>query len=46
MFADKLQKAIKMAPKQYDQMSRYAYEFGCKKYAASGAVERFEKIVK
>ena len=46
MFADKLQKAIKMAPEQYDQMSRYAYEFGCKKYAASGAVERFEKIVK
>lgn len=46
MFADKLQKAIKMPSEQYDQMSRYAYEFGCKKYAASGAVERFEKIVK
>lgn len=40
-FADKLKEAAKLSLDEYDAMSRYAYQYGCKKYAASGAVERF-----
>lgn len=46
MFAEKLREALRMPPEQYDQMSRYAYEYGCGKYAASGAVGRFMEKIK
>lgn len=44
-FAEKLQEAAKMSMNEYDVMSRYAYQYGCKKYAASGAVERFINLI-
>lgn len=40
-FADKLKEAIHMGIDQYDRMSQYAYQYGNRKYAISGAVERF-----
>lgn len=43
-FADKLKEVMKMHTIEYDAMSRYAYQYGRKKYATSGAVERFEKL--
>ena len=30
-----------MSVDEYDAMSQYAYQYGCKKYATNGAVERF-----
>ena len=44
-FADKLKEAAKLSLDEYDAMSRYAYQYGCKKYAASGAVERFVRLL-
>jgi hypothetical protein len=29
----------------YDNMCRYAYQYGSRKYAASGAVDRFIKLI-
>lgn len=46
MFAEKLKEAANMTMEQYNEMSRYAYWYGCGKYSASGAVERFDKIIK
>ena len=43
-FADKLKEAIKLSIDEYGTMSRYAYQYGSKKYATSGAVERFVKL--
>ena len=43
-FADKLKEAMKLSNAEYDSMSRYAYQYGCKKYATSGAVERFVEL--
>lgn len=43
-FADKLKEAMKISAIEYDAMSRYAYQYGSKKYATSGAVERFVKL--
>ena len=43
--ADKLKEAAKLSLDEYDVMSRYAYQYGCKKYAASGAVERFVRLL-
>lgn len=40
-FAEKLREAMQMSAEQYDAMSREAYQYGSKKYATSGAVERF-----
>lgn len=40
-FADKLKGAIRMGKDQYAEMSRYAYQYGSRKYAISGAVARF-----
>ena len=40
-FADKLKEAMKLGNAEYDSMGQYAYQYGCKKYATSGAVERF-----
>ena len=44
-FADKLKEAMKLSNAEYDSMSRYAYQYGCKKYATSGAVERFVELL-
>lgn len=43
-FVAKLKKAMKLSNAEYDSMSRYAYQYGCKKYATSGAVERFVEL--
>ena len=44
-FADKLKEAIRLSAEQYDAMSRDAYQYGSKKYATSGAVERFVELL-
>ena len=44
-FAEELMEAVKLSNPEYDAMSRNAYEYGSKKYAASGAVERFVKLL-
>lgn len=44
-FADKLKVAMQLETEDYDAMSRYAYQYGSKKYAASGAVERFVELL-
>ena len=44
-FADKLKDAAKLSLDEYDVMSRYAYQYGCKKYATSGAVGRFVEML-
>lgn len=44
-FADKLKETAKLDMDEYDVMSRYAYQYGCKKYAVSGALERFIKLL-
>lgn len=46
MFADKLKEVILFSSEQYDSMSKYAYEYGCKKYSADYAVLRFLNILK
>ena len=43
-FADKLKEAMKINAIEYNAMSRYAYQYGSKKYATSGAVERFMEL--
>lgn len=44
-FAAKLREAKKMSTEQYDAMSRNAYQYGSKKYATIGAVERFVALL-
>lgn len=44
-FADKLKVAMQLETEDYDAMSRYAYQYGRKKYAASGAVKRFIELL-
>lgn len=44
-FADKLKEAANLSMDEYDTMSQYAYQYGCRKYATSGAVERFVKLL-
>ena len=44
-FAERLQKAIRFSRGHYDEMSRYAYGYGNKKYAANGAVMRFKEMM-
>ncbi len=44
-FATMLKKVMKLSTEQYDAMSRDAYQYGSKKYATSGAVERFVKLL-
>ena len=40
-FADCLHQALAMPADEYEKMTYYAYEYGSKKYAAGGAIERF-----
>lgn len=44
-FTDKIKDASKLSLDKYDAMSRYAYQYGCKKYATSGAVDRFVELI-
>ena len=44
-FAAKLRETKKMSTEQYDAMSRDAYQYGSKKYATGGAVERFVALL-
>lgn len=44
-FANQLKQAVKLSKVKYDAMSKYAYQYGSKKYATSGAVERFVKLL-
>lgn len=44
-FAKKIKEAMQLKTGEYDELSRYAYQYGSKKYATSGAVERFSKMV-
>ena len=44
-FAVKLKEAMQLSAAQYDVMSRDAYQYGSKKYATSGAVERFVELL-
>ena len=44
-FAEMLREAMQMSAEQYDAMSREAYQYGSKKYATGGAVERFVALL-
>ncbi len=44
-FADKLKEVTHVNRDKYDEMSRYAYQYGSKKYAAGGAVQRFVELL-
>ena len=44
-FAAQLLEAVQMPTNQYDAMCTRAYQYGSKKYAASGAVSRFRELV-
>ena len=43
-FADKLKEAMKLSAEEYDTMSSDAYQYGRKKYATGGAMNRFMKL--
>ena len=44
-FIEKLHTVMNFSEKKYNEMSKYAYEYGCKKYSVAGAVERFEQLM-
>lgn len=44
-FAEKLKDGVAMPTEDYDSMCSYAYQYGSKKYAANGAVERFRELI-
>lgn len=44
-FAAKLKEAMNLKVEEYDAMSQYAYEYGSRKYATSGAVSRFIEML-
>ena len=44
-FAEVLRMACKMPHEEYDAMCAYAYQYGSKKYASSGAVSRFMELI-
>lgn len=44
-FADKLKEVINISTEEYNAMSGYAYQYGSKKYATSGAVWRFVMLL-
>ena len=43
-FADKLKEAMKLSAEEYDTMSSDAYQYGRKKYATGGAMNRFMEL--
>lgn len=44
-FSEKVKEVVQMDCAAYDELSREAYEFGCVKYSANGAVKRFKKLI-
>ena len=44
-FSSCLRDVINMPIEDYDNMSEYAYQYGSKKYATSGAVSRFVELI-
>jgi glycosyltransferase involved in cell wall biosynthesis len=44
-FSNKLKDVISMDNNEYEALCRTAYEYGAKKYAASGAVDRFVEMI-
>lgn len=44
-FAEKLKEVMILKEDEYDTMSKYAYRYGSKKYATSGAVERVVELL-
>lgn len=44
-FADKLREVMSVSKNKYDELSKYAYQYGSRKYAASGAVQRFVELL-
>lgn len=44
-FAVKLKEAMQLSAEKYEAMSQDAYQYGSKKYATSGAVERFVELL-
>ena len=44
-FANKLNEVIQISRDEYKKMSEYAYNYGCQKYAAHGAVNRFINLI-
>lgn len=44
-FAITLKNAMNLSKRKYDMMSRQAYAYGSKKYAANGAAERFIDLI-
>lgn len=45
-FAEKIREVIEMPEATYVKLCEAAYEYGSKKYAADGAVERFMELIK
>ena len=45
-FANRLREVINMDHESYMKMSKTAYEYGLKKYAAEGAVDRFLQLIR
>ena len=43
-FADTLKEAMKLSAEEYDTMSSDAYQYGRKKYATGGAMNRFMEL--
>lgn len=44
-FAERLRQSLQLPITDYDKMSRYAYQYGSKKYATGGALTRFEQAI-
>lgn len=44
-FAKKLREAVQMDEQSYAKLSRSSYDFGSRKYAADGAIERFIELI-
>lgn len=44
-FVEKLKEAVHLSREEYDQISRYSYQYGSGKYAAGSAVEHFIDIL-
>ena len=44
-FAGKLKEAVGMDRESYLSLSKSAYDFGIKKYAAEGAIDRFLELI-
>ena len=44
-FANKLKEVIQLSNCEYKKMSMAAYEYGLKKYSATGAIQRFYEVI-